>query len=83
MFDIVGMPWLVIPIIVIVSVLTVAMVAAVIRIVPVRFKFILFMRQIILKDIVDDFYEIFQVIILTVDTRGCQRVYVDGVADRC
>ncbi len=66
-FDMVGMTLLVIPMVV--SILTVAMVAAVIGLIPVRCKFIRFMRQILLKGIVDNFYEIFQVIILTFDTR--------------
>ncbi len=57
MFSVVGMTLLVISMLV--SILTVAMVTAVTRLVPVRFKLILFMRQILLEGIVDNFYEIF------------------------
>ena len=62
MFSVIGMTLLVIPMVV--SILTVAMVTAVTRLVPVRFKFILLMQQILLnKGIVDDFYKIYLLLI--------------------
>ncbi len=57
MLCVVGMTLLVIP--VLVSIVVVAMVTAVTRLVPVCFKLILFTRQILPKGIVDNFYEIF------------------------
>ncbi len=53
----IGMTFLVIP--VLVSSVVVAMVTAVTRLLPVRFKLIMFTRQILLKGIVDKFYEIY------------------------
>ena len=80
MFSIIIVTMLVTP--VLVRHITVAMATAVTRLVPGRFKFILLTRQILLKGIVDDFNEIFQVNILTFNIRIRQRMYVDGDAEK-